>query len=174
MGPMAMRTRNPSTSSSICGSSSKHKWLIAGIALLFFAVTAVSTFMMTPIYRATASIQIERKPRRSTRRAKSRRRDTASYEFYQTQYQLLSSRSLAERVAAALRLAEDDAFNTAVSPTLFNLIRGKLTGFVASLIFSAEKPTPEDQSASVNAVSGRQDQGRRRRGDGGAPHRAGA
>ena len=39
---------------------SKYRWLIAGVALAALALSAVSTYMMTPIYRATASIQIER------------------------------------------------------------------------------------------------------------------
>ena len=50
----------------------KHKWLIAGITLLFFVVTAVSTFMMTPIYRATASIQIEHGSHEAQRKRRGR------------------------------------------------------------------------------------------------------
>jgi succinoglycan biosynthesis transport protein ExoP len=130
---------------------SKHKWLIAGVTGIVLAITAVSTFMTTPVYQATASIQIDRDTKKIIEKGEVEFEDTSGQEYYQTQYQLLSSRSLAERVATALRLGDDSAFNTRVSPTLFNLFRGKLKSFLSSLIFSEEKPQAEELSAEPTA-----------------------
>ena len=119
--------------------ASKYKWLIAGIALIVLAITAVSTFMMTPIYQATASIQIEREATRVIEKGDVQGEEMGGLEFYQTQYQLLSSRTLAERVAAALALGDDPTFNAEVAPSLVTLIKSKLFG----LIFSEETPAEE-------------------------------
>lgn len=132
----------------------KYKWLIAGVALIIFALTAVSTLMMTPVYQATASIQIDRDAKKIIEKGEVEMEDTSGIEFYQTQYQLLSSRTLAERVAAALRLGDDSAFDAAVTPTLFSMISGALTGFVSSLIFSEQKPAAEERSAEAAAAAG--------------------
>jgi polysaccharide biosynthesis transport protein len=126
----------------------KYKWLIAGVIILVTGLTAVSTFMMTPIYRATASIQIERDVTKIIEKGEVEFEDTSGGEFYQTQYQLLSSRTLAERVSEALRLGDDKAFNIPVSPTLFNLIRAKLTEFISSLIFTETTRRAEEQTAA--------------------------
>ncbi len=125
----------------------KYKWLIAGVTLIVLAITAVSTFMTTPIYRATASIQIEREATKIIDKGEVDVEESGGADFYQTQYMLLSSRTLAERVAASLNLGDDPAFNTAVAPSLFNLIKGTILG----LIFSdgADKNSESSQGASA-------------------------
>lgn len=110
--------------------ASKYKWLIAGIAAAVLAVTAVSTFMTTPIYRATASIQIEREATKIVEKGDVVNEEMGGQDFYQTQYQLLQSRTLAERVASALSLGNDRAFNQEVAPSLLALIKSKLLGLI--------------------------------------------
>lgn len=110
--------------------ASKYKWLIAGITLAVFAVTAVSTFMTTPIYKATASIQIEREASKIVEKGDIVNEETGGQDFYQTQYQLLQSRTLAERVASALSLGNDPAFNREIAPSLLQLIKSKLLGLI--------------------------------------------
>ena len=112
--------------------ASKYKWLIAGIAAAVFAVTALTTFMTTPIYKATASIQIDREASKVLDKGDISSDDTSSQDFYQTQYQLLQSRSLSERVSAALSLGSDPAFNRQVAPSLLTLARSKLSGLIFS------------------------------------------
>lgn len=131
----------------------KHKWLIAGITLLFLTVTAVSTFMTTPIYTATASIQIEREATKVIEKGEVEVQETGGADFYITQQQLLLSRTLAERVASTLKLADDSAFNTPVAPSLFNYVRGSVTKFISSLIFSDDKSRDDTQaSAPVRSI----------------------
>ena len=125
----------------------KYRWLIASITLAALALTAVSTLMLTPIYRATASIQIEREAANIVDKGQVVAEDSSGFEFYQTQYLLLSSRTLAERVAAALALGDDTAFNVQVSPTLFNYVKGLLLGLIIP------SPPPGDQDEAARSAS---------------------
>lgn len=122
----------------------KYRWLVAGVALLVLAITAVATFLQTPIYQATAIIQIDRESTRVIKEGDVEAPEAGGTEFYQTQYQLLSSRSLAERVAVALALADDAAFNKNPDPSLMEILQDRLSG----LIFS---PTSGEAGSETDA-----------------------
>jgi capsular exopolysaccharide synthesis family protein len=87
------------------------RWVILGVTLAAFVIGFLVTMLMTPQYTATATIEISRDGDQVTNfEGVSREVSVADQEFYQTQYGLLRSRSLAERVAAQLRLTDDPAF----------------------------------------------------------------
>ncbi len=89
----------------------RRKWLIAAILLLALATGVVLTLLATPTYTANARIEIQREQQNVTN-VETLEDSTGgnSLEFYQTQYALLQSRNLAERVARQLRLADNQAF----------------------------------------------------------------
>jgi len=73
------------------------------------AFTLVGTLLMTPIYRATTSLQIERDTIKVVDvEGVTPVEGPGGNDFYQTQYELLKSRALAQRVASQLDLAEGD------------------------------------------------------------------
>ena len=86
----------------------KRKWLILSVALVFTVLGGVRTLMKTPLYTATVRIQIEREPAKIVESGATNPVEAGSSDFLRTQYELLKSRAMAERVASALRLAEDD------------------------------------------------------------------
>jgi polysaccharide biosynthesis transport protein len=87
------------------------KWLILASTVAAFLIGLISTLLMTPLYTATASIEISRESDRVVEVKGVERESSASdAEFYQTQYGLLKARSLAERVVRDLKLADDRAF----------------------------------------------------------------
>lgn len=91
------------------------KWVILGIVLGTLIAGAVLTMLMTPLFTANARVEIAREeanvsPVEGVEAAGSRK----DFEFYETQYNLLRARSLAERVAAKLRLSRDPEFRAAV------------------------------------------------------------
>ena len=94
----------------------KHRILILGCFLAALAIGAALTLLMTPIYTAQATLQIDREAARVfTAEDVSPRESMAQGEdFYQTQYGLLRSRSLSERVVASLGLASSDQALTAL------------------------------------------------------------
>ncbi|NVD44394.1 polysaccharide biosynthesis tyrosine autokinase [Altererythrobacter sp. HHU K3-1] len=89
----------------------RRKWLIAGITAAFVLLGLLISFLMTPQYTATATIEISRETDQVTT-FQSVERDVSigDQEFYQTQYGLLRSATLAERIATQLGLVDDPAF----------------------------------------------------------------
>lgn len=88
----------------------KHRILILGCFLGALAIGAALTLLMTPIYTATATLQIDREAARvvTSEDVTPRENMAMGEEFFQTQYGLLRSRSLAERVVESLGLASSD------------------------------------------------------------------
>lgn len=111
----------------------KYRWLILSMVGTAIVSALIITFLMTPVYRATSSIQIDRETVNLTDvKDLQSEKDNTSTDFYQTKYELLASRSLAERVVNTLSLADDAQFNVQ-SKTLL----GTLTGLIFS---SSSKP----------------------------------
>lgn len=96
----------------------KHRLVIAGAFLAALLVAAAVTLMMAPIYTANATLQIDREAVRVLNVDDvSPREALGGEEFFQTQYGLLRSRSLAERVVDSLGLASSNAFIEAMGGT---------------------------------------------------------
>lgn len=89
----------------------KYRLLILGTFLATLVVGATLTLLMTPIYTAKATLQIDREAARVFDREDESPRENMMQgeEFFQTQYGLLRSRSLAERVIESLGLASSNA-----------------------------------------------------------------
>lgn len=81
----------------------KRRWLILGVLGTVAALSLLLTLMATPTYRATAVMQIENEEQTIMQVGGVSGR-SADPQFLQTQYELLKSRSLAERVADDLNL----------------------------------------------------------------------
>ena len=89
----------------------RRKWLVLGVVVTALAVSLVLTLMATPQYTANTTVEIRREEMNITRvRGVEPEAGAADMEFYQTQYGLLRSRTLAERVATEQRLMDDARF----------------------------------------------------------------
>lgn len=87
------------------------RWVIVGAIVACVALALVVTMLMTPKYTAVSTIEISRESDKVTDfQGVEREATAADQEFYQTQYGLLQSRTLAERVANNLRLVDDPKF----------------------------------------------------------------
>ena len=87
----------------------KRKWIILGIAAAVLALGGVRTLMQTPIYTATVRLQIDR-PMKIVESGNDVEQQGSDWEFMKTQYELLGSFSMAERVASALKLGAERRF----------------------------------------------------------------
>lgn len=84
----------------------KRKWTVIGFFIIVLVAVATATLLMTPIYRATSVLQIEREAAKVVEFKDAAQTETAGdRDFYQTQYELLKSRTLAERVVEKIRPA---------------------------------------------------------------------
>jgi len=89
----------------------KHRLLIAGSVLAAVVIGLVITLLTPPTYTAAATVQIDREATRVLDSEETGAADLRfSVEFFQTQYGLIRSRSLAERVIDSLGLASSDVF----------------------------------------------------------------
>lgn len=90
----------------------KHRLLILGVFVAAVTLGLVATLLMTPTYTASATLQIDREAARvlNVDEVAPRESMVQGEEFFQTQYGLLRSRTLAERVMESLGLASSNAF----------------------------------------------------------------
>ncbi len=86
----------------------KRRWTIVIFTLIVLAAVVTATYLMTPIYRASLTLQIDREDIKiiQTGEVAPEESGWSSQDYYQTQYELLKSRSLALRVVNQLGLAD--------------------------------------------------------------------
>ncbi len=90
----------------------RHRIAIAAVVAVCVALGIIITLLMMPYYTSTSRIEISREQDKVTNVEGVTGSDGAgqNLEFYQTQYALLESRSLAERIVRARNLASKDGF----------------------------------------------------------------
>jgi len=87
------------------------RYVIGGVTAACVLLGLIVTLLMTPQYTASTTVEISREADKVTDfQGVDREASVADQEFYQTQYGLLQSRSLSERVAVQLRLVDDQKF----------------------------------------------------------------
>jgi capsular exopolysaccharide synthesis family protein len=88
-------------------------WRLASVITLVCLAAGLVHYLITPkMYRATVTVQIDRRSMSIGGGAETPWLENWwNLEFYPTQYKLLESRGLAERVVSNLRLYEDPEFN---------------------------------------------------------------
>ena len=86
----------------------KRKWVVLAVFVIVIATAWVATNMQTPIYRATITLKIEREASKviDFKGAPAVPEESGDADFYRTQYELLKSRTLAERVVKQLDLRQ--------------------------------------------------------------------
>ncbi len=97
----------------------RRHWRLLSVVWCTVVVGAILLYFITPRqYRATTTLQIEPQDTGTIAVEDLLGFSNASVEYYQTQYRLLQSRGLAERVVERLNLADNAFFNPPRSPLL--------------------------------------------------------
>lgn len=103
----------------------RRRWEILGTIAAAIVLALVATFLSTPQYTAATRMEISREANKIVKVDDVTPESTAvDQEFYQTQYGLLESTSLAERVAQDLRLQDSPAFFAAFGSSLEEASKG--------------------------------------------------
>ncbi len=89
----------------------KRRWTIIAFFFIVLITTAVATFTMRPIYRATTTLQINKENPQIVDFKEIFAVNMMDMDYYQTQYKILESRSLAKRVIQSLKLSEHPEFH---------------------------------------------------------------
>lgn len=96
----------------------KRGWVVLGIAGIALCIALVGTLLTTSEFRATTSLQIDRDTIQVVQVQGLQPIESFNDQnFYQTQYDLLKSRSLAQRVVTRLDLAHNPEFERLLRPS---------------------------------------------------------
>ncbi len=95
----------------------KHKWSIVLLTLLITVIAAFYAHTATSIYKSKATLLIESQKANVVSIEEIYGFDGAGAEYYQTQFELLKSRALAEKVVDKLNLSEHPLYSGAARPS---------------------------------------------------------
>ncbi len=124
----------------------KRRWIILTFFIIVVVSVTISSFLSSPVYKATARILIERETPNVLSFQEVLALDTSDSDYYQTQYTILKSRTLAKDVLASVGLLEQtlQAQTSRFSPRA--MLNGLLTllGLREPLSAEAEKRLQEE------------------------------
>lgn len=86
----------------------KRRWVIIGVFLFIFGLRMIASYREVPVYEATATITIQKENANIVTLQDIFNPDTFSGEYYQTQYKILESQTMAKKVLARLRANKTD------------------------------------------------------------------
>ena len=92
------------------------KWTLLAMMIVAMALATVAVYMMTPIYRAGATLLIEDEPNKVLSIEQVYGLEGSGTDYLQTQIELLKSRALAERVVRQLDLTHYPEFDPRQQP----------------------------------------------------------
>ncbi|SDU08045.1 GumC family protein [Halopseudomonas salegens] len=125
------------------------KWSIVSLTLIVMLVTALVVLSMTPIYRAISTLLIEKSQAQVVSIEQMYGIEGSNSEYLQTQFELIRSRSLAERVVRELNLMHHPEFDPRQQPE--PLIDLNLTARLRELGIGSVVPAtlPEDLDPTI-------------------------
>ena len=124
----------------------KYRYSILGFLLVVVATTMIVVVTTRPRYTAVASIEIERHAPKMAPVQEVQQIDAGhfdKYDYYQTQYQILESRSIAARVIKTLRLDTDDRFLQETKGTWTAAIAERLRSLLPESVRSSDRKVAE-------------------------------
>ena len=88
----------------------RYKWGIVGLAFAITLITGLMVFSIEPVYRASASIVLESQEANLVNVEEVYALDFYSFNYTETQFEILKSRNLAERAVRRLQLHQHPAY----------------------------------------------------------------
>lgn len=126
----------------------RRKWSIATLVVIVVMLTALVVLSITPIYRAVATLLIEQKAAKVVSIEQVYGLEGTGNEYLETQFELLRSRSLAERVVRQLSLTTHPEFDPRQQPEPLIDFGALLTHFDLGKL--APVTLPEDLEEGVD------------------------
>lgn len=88
----------------------RHRWLLLSVIAACMIVGALSAYMTTPLYRATATLELNSAPQKVVQASDQVQPMVRDNDFLALQVGLIKSRAIAERVARTLNLGANEKF----------------------------------------------------------------
>ena len=89
----------------------KHRWTILTVFAVILVSVTIFSFTATPIYQGTTRIVIEKENPKVVSIQEVMSVDSSGLDYYQTQYKILESKSVANEVIKRLNLENNETFN---------------------------------------------------------------
>jgi succinoglycan biosynthesis transport protein ExoP len=126
----------------------RRRWIVIAFAGVVLLYTGISTFLATPLYRSTATLLLEEESSRILSIDEAfgnQSRFVPDLRAYNTQLKLLTSKSLAEKVARKLNLLSRPEFGAGSKPrtSLFKEIM-----YIVTLRWVSPKKTSSEENAN--------------------------
>ncbi len=102
--------------SEIFNTLNNYKWPIAGFTFAVTLLAVLIVFSLTPIYQATAVLQIEQEQAKVVSIEEIYGIEGGGDSYLNTQYEVLKSRGVMEKVVQQLNLLDNPEFNTSLQP----------------------------------------------------------
>ncbi|HKQ97353.1 MAG TPA: polysaccharide biosynthesis tyrosine autokinase [Candidatus Polarisedimenticolia bacterium] len=137
------------------------RWTVLGIFVVVVTLVAIGTFTQKPIYRAAATVEISPASQKVTPMADVAELGAGSFgwlaeeRYFNTQYEIIKSRDVAQRVFDRLDLYNSPEFKKSTDPigafaSMVQVQPVKDTGIVEVAV---EGPNPEEVALWVNTIA---------------------
>ena len=128
------------------------KWRILSLALVITFLVALIVLSLTPIYKATSSLLIESEETNIVSIEQVYGLDASKKEYFETQYEILKSRYIAEKVVNKLALDSHPIFIEKLDESNSSAFDGIKTTLKSILTFLPQKerePLSEEEQAQL-------------------------
>ncbi len=89
----------------------KRKWIVFTFFVVLVTTVVIGSYKMKPVYSSMCKLLIEKEISTGVLFAESVGIETSQQDYYQTQYGIIKSRSLAKKVIDKLKLEKDEEFS---------------------------------------------------------------
>src|SRR3990167_665363 len=131
----------------------RRKKVIIAFFVIVLVSTLISTFLTEPEYKATAKLEISLENPKVVNFDQVVELETKSDQFYETQYLLLKSNSLAKQVVEKLNLAEHPDFNPEKKKqSLISRAMSSVTDLIDNTLNGIKKITTRQQDTQISGL----------------------
>ncbi|KXJ58448.1 MAG: chain-length determining protein [Alteromonas sp. Nap_26] len=128
------------------------KWRIFSLSIVITFLVALIVLSMTPIFKATSSLLIESEETNIVSIEQVYGLDSSKKEYFETQYEILKSRHIAEKVVDKLDLGNNPIFVEMLNEgeaSLINDIKASIKGVLTFLPQKDAEPLTEEEKAEL-------------------------
>jgi len=117
----------------------KRRWMVASVFVILVTTVTIHSFIMEPIFQATTQILIEKENPNVVNIEEVLGVNTSGQDYYQTQYEILKSKSLALKTIKALNLKESPEFVYPQKGFSLRAVLSSVLGWIKEVTSSAER-----------------------------------
>jgi len=138
----------------------KRRWTVITVFAVTVLTVAIHAFTATPIYQATTRLIIDKENPNVVSIQEVMAVDASGTDYYQTQYKIIESRSVAREVIRRLNLLDNEEFSPRPKDTLLSKLKTSMVETASSTVetiaslFRREKAPgePSEQEDAENRV----------------------